>query len=319
VFVLFVCLFVLIIHRLDLAWNHAKVIYSNFSDHFFAIWLDYIHLFLVFSFLMSCLSLCFFISQIRHSICRVWTNRCCCWMSVAFVNATSVFSDCRVRMNTIIVFFWLFCSQICRVCIDFLFSRSRFLIFDFYRVHNRKCHVIQMTLFAFFCNVESIFFRVDHVHVKATLCDDRKSYKKTNCDSFLRLKMWWRSYFRFVSFLNVVLLSLTLLDIWECLYFAECFVFLVIRSLFSTFFWKDRFNHRLLRVRWRAWTATTLLWQEKISIFDVSRWDHLKTWSNSLFIYLFTSFFWVYQISSTSAAYVASFVLMIRKNNSKNS
>ncbi len=55
---LFVCLFVLFIHCLDLAWDHAKAIYSDFSDHLFTMWLSYIqsHCFVLLS--RSSLSLC---------------------------------------------------------------------------------------------------------------------------------------------------------------------------------------------------------------------------------------------------------------------
>ncbi len=172
--------------------------------------------------------------------------------------------------------------------------------------------------FAFFCIDERIFFRVDHVHVKATLSDDRESYRKTNCDLSQRLKMWWRFCSRFISFLNVVLFSLTLLDIWECSHSAECSVSLVIRSLFSVSCQKNRFDHRS-RVRWRAWIAAALSWQERILILDMSRQDHLEAWSNLSLVYLFTSSLWVHRISSISAAYVASFVLMIRRNNSRSS
>ncbi len=111
----------------------------------------------------------------------------------------------------------------------------------------------------------------------------------------------------------------TFFEVWKCSHSVECFVFLVIRSIFSMFSRRNRFDHRLSRIRWRVWIAAIFSWQKRISRLDVSRRNHLKAWLNSSFVYLFTFSFWIHRISNTSAVYVASFVLMICKDNLKDS
>ncbi len=119
----------------------------------------------------------------------------------------------------------------------------------------------------------------------------------------------------FYSFLNAILLSLTLFEVWKCSHFCCMFCFFNYQKFF--FFnvsRKSRFDHRLSRIRWRAWIATAFSWQKRISILDVSRRNHLKIWLNSSLVYLLTSSLWIHRISSTSAAYVASFALMISRS-----